>query len=293
MRILLTGKNGQVGWELQRALRPLGNVIALSRDELDLASADAIRKSMRDVRPDVVVNAAAYTSVDRAETEADLAMAVNGTAPGIIAEEALRLGAFLVHYSTDYVFDGSKNGPYQEDDVPNPLNVYGRSKLEGEKAIRATGVPHYIFRTSWIYSARGSNFVNTILRLAGEKSELKIVNDQIGAPTWARTIAIITAQALKTKPFTYSGLYHLTAAGAVSWFGFAKAILAEARAMRTEINVPKLIPITTSEYPLPAQRPANSRLDTKRLTMVFGIKPEPWQNMLERCMQDKFVLDDA
>jgi dTDP-4-dehydrorhamnose reductase len=286
MRILLTGKNGQVGWELQRSLPPLGNVIALSRDELDLASADAIRKTMRDIKPDIIVNAAAYTSVDRAETEADLAMAVNGTAPGIIAEEALRLGAFLVHYSTDYVFDGTKNGPYQEDDVPNPLNVYGRSKLEGEKAIRATNVPHYIFRTSWIYSAHGSNFVNTILRLAGKKSELKIVDDQIGAPTWARTIAIITAQALKTKPCTYSGLYHLTAAGAVSWFGFAKAILAEAKTMHPEMGVPQLIPITTSEYPLPAKRPSNSQLDNKLLFTTLGLTSPNWATTLPRCVRE-------
>lgn len=287
MRILLTGKNGQVGAELQRALPVLGEVIALGRQELDLASPDAIRRAVRDTKPDVIVNAAAYTAVDRAESEPELAAAVNGTAPGILAEEAQRIGAFLVHYSTDYVFDGTKDTPYTEDDTPNPLNAYGRSKLAGENAIRASGVSHYIFRTSWVYAAHGHNFLNTILRLARERRELKIVDDQTGAPTWARTIADITTQALKLEPRAGNGLYHLTAAGAVSWFGFARAILAETKTRHPEIVVPQLIPITTGEYPQPARRPANSRLNTTRLTEVFGIRPDTWQATLARCMQEK------
>lgn len=287
MRILLTGKNGQVGRELRRALPALGEVIAMGRQELDLASPDAIRRTVRDTKPDIIVNAAAYTAVDRAESEPELAAAVNGTAPGILAEEAQRIGAFLVHYSTDYVFDGTKDTPYTEDDTPNPLNAYGRSKLAGENAIRASGVSHYIFRTSWVYAAHGHNFLNTILRLARERSELKIVDDQTGAPTWARTIADITTQALKSEPRAGNGLYHLTAAGAVSWFGFARAILAEAKTRHPEIIVPQLIPITTGEYPQPARRPVNSRLNTTRLTEVFGIRPDTWQATLARCMQEK------
>jgi dTDP-4-dehydrorhamnose reductase len=205
MRILLTGKNGQVGAELQRALPVLGEVIALGRQDLDLASPDVLRRTVRDTKPDVIVNAAAYTAVDRAESEPELAAAVNGNAPGILAEEAQRSGAFLVHYSTDYVFDGTKDTPYTEDDTPNPLNAYGRSKLAGENAIRASGVSHYIFRTSWVYAAHGHNFLNTILRLARERRELKIVDDQTGAPTWARTIADITTQALESEPRAGNG----------------------------------------------------------------------------------------
>lgn len=286
MRILLTGKNGQVGRELQRTLSALGTIVALGREELDLTATGAIRRTMRDVRPDIVVNAAAYTAVDRAEQEPDIALAINGTAPGLIAEEARRLGAFVVHYSTDYVFDGTKRTPYRETDTPNPLNVYGRSKLAGENAIRASGAAHFIFRTSWVYAAHGQNFVHTILRLACERDELKIVDDQIGAPTWARTIAETTATALTAKHRDHSGLYHLTAAGAVTWFGFARAILAEAKTLRPDLHVPELIPITTSEYPRPAPRPANSRLDNARLQTAFGLVAPDWTISLAHCMRE-------
>ena len=195
-KILLTGKNGQVGWELERSLQPLGQVIAFDRSGLDLASPDSIRAVIREVKPELIVNPAAYTAVDKAESEPDLAMAVNGVAPGIIAEEAKRLGAALIHYSTDYVFDGTKAEPYTEDDVPKPINVYGKTKLAGEQAVQAIGVPHLIFRTSWVYGMRGKNFLLTILRMAKEKDELRIVDDQFGAPTWSRMIAETTAQVL-------------------------------------------------------------------------------------------------
>ena len=290
MRMLLTGRNGQVGWELQRALAPLGEVIAPGRSELDLAVADSITRVVRAARPDIIVNAAAYTAVDRAESEPEVALRVNGVAPGILAEEATRVGAFLVHYSTDYVFDGTKPRAYLEDDVPAPINEYGRTKLAGEEAIRASAGAYYIFRTSWVYAARGSNFLRTILRLARERSELKIVDDQIGAPTWARTIAQLTAQALGSGSVAWlrerSGLYHLTAAGAVSWFGFARAILDAARSAFPAMNAPGLVPIPSSGYPLPARRPANSILDCSRLAAVFGLKPPPWRVALGQCMEE-------
>lgn len=288
-RILLTGSKGQVGRALQQTLAQLGQVTALDRHALDLADRDAICKTVRECRPELIINAAAYTAVDRAETEADLAMAVNGIAPGVLAEEAKRLGAQLVHYSTDYVFDGSKPTPYTEADIPNPLNVYGKTKLAGEQAIRATGVAHHILRTSWVYAAEGANFLNTMLRLAKERPELRIVDDQTGAPTWARAIAELTTQILSAGlrgEDPRHGLYHLTATGAVTWFGFAQAILAEVQKTPGRA-VPRLIPITTAEYPLPARRPANSRLDTSRLTETFGIRPAPWQEMLAQCLNEK------
>lgn len=292
VRILLTGSNGQVGRELRRALSPLGAVTALDRAGLDLADPDAIRNTVREHRPNLIVNAAAYTAVDRAESEPELAMAVNGIAPGILAEEARRLGAVLVHYSTDYVFDGTKTTAYTETDAPNPLNVYGRTKLAGERAIQVTGASHYILRTSWVYAAEGTNFLNTILRLARVRPELRIVDDQTGAPTWARAIADMTAQLLATSLNSANpqfGLYHLAASGAVTWFGFTQAILAEAEKV-LDISVPRLIPVSTTEYPLPARRPANSQLDTLWLTKTFGIVPEPWQKMLERCLQENPLL---
>jgi dTDP-4-dehydrorhamnose reductase len=287
MKILLIGKTGQVGWELRRALAPLGAVIAPDRHGLDLAAADSIRAAIREAKPDVIVNAAAYTAVDKAESEADLAMRVNGAAPGIMAEEAKRIGALLVHYSTDYVFDGTKDGAYVEDDRPNPLNSYGRSKLAGEEAIRAAGCPHLVFRTSWVYAARGSNFVLTMLRLARERAELRIVDDQVGAPTWARSIAEGTAQALSHKDVRErSGLYHLTASGAVTWFGFAKAIFDEASVRLPGFKAPALVPVPASQYPLPAPRPANSRLSTARFSSAFGITPPGWEDMLRKCLAD-------
>jgi dTDP-4-dehydrorhamnose reductase len=289
LRILLTGSNGQVGRALQQTLPPLGKVVALDRSALDLANRDAIRNAVRECRPQLIINAAAYTAVDRAETEPDLAMAVNGIAPGVLAEEAHRINAVLLHYSTDYVFDGTKTTPYLETDKPSPLNVYGKTKLAGEDAIRATGAAHYILRTSWVYAAEGANFLNTILRLANERPELRIVNDQTGAPTWAGAIADLTAQLLATGQRGENpsyGLYNLTASGAVTWFGFAQAILAEAQ-KTADRAMPRLTPITTAEYPLPARRPANSRLDTTRLNETFGIRPAPWQDMMAQCMRQK------
>lgn len=289
-RILLTGSNGQVGRELQQALKPLGKVLALDRSMLDLANPDAIRKTVRDFQPDLIVNAAAYTAVDRAESAPELAMAVNGIAPGVLAEEAKRSNAVLVHYSTDYVFDGSKTTAYIETDVTHPLNVYGATKLAGEQAIQATGAAHYILRTSWVYAAEGANFLNTMLRLGRERPELRIVDDQIGAPTWARAIAQMTAQMLSRQQNMAAdsryGVYHMTATGAVSWFGFAQAIFAAAE-QTMGIPAPRLIPITTAEYPLPARRPANSRLDTGLFAGTFGIQPASWQEMLTQCMRDK------
>lgn len=288
-RILLTGGNGQVGRALRQLLPQSEMLVAPDRDALNLANPDNIRSTVRDCRPTLIINAAAYTAVDRAENEADLAMAVNGVAPGILAEEAKQLNATLVHYSTDYVFDGSKSGAYTESDIPNPLSVYGKTKLAGEQAVRAVGAAHYILRTSWVYAAEGANFVNTILRLARERPELRIVDDQTGAPTWARAIAVMTLQMLnagRDNANPQHGLYHLTASGAVTWCGFARAILDEAQKISGAVP-PKLTPITTADYPLPARRPANSRLDTTRLTSTFGITPAPWQTMLAECMQEK------
>ncbi len=291
LRILVPGKTGQVGWELQTTLAPLGTVIALDRNGMDLASPDSIRRAIREHRPQIIVNAAGYTFVDKAESEPELAMQVNGVAPGIMAEEAKRLGAVLVHYSTDYVFDGKQDRPYVEADAPHPLSVYGESKLAGERAIDAVGGAYLTLRTSWVYASRGHNFLRTILRLARERTELKIVNDQVGAPTWARTIAEITAKVVAAdggkldRLREKTGLYHLTASGATSWCGFAEAILAKAKGMLGKA-IPKVIPIPTSEYVTPARRPANSRLDNSRLIQSFGLTPPHWEAMLTACMQD-------
>lgn len=293
MRILLTGRSGQVGWELRRALAPLGDVIAPGRGELDLTSADSIARAVRAAQPEVIVNAAAYTAVDRAESEPELAMLVNGIAPGVLAEEARRSGALMVHYSTDYVFDGAQDRAYTEDDAPAPVNAYGRSKLAGEQAVRAIDGAYCIFRTSWVYAARGNNFVLTILRLARERAELRIVADQVGAPTWARAIADMTAQVLAGgaagRARERSGLYHFTAAGAVSWYGFAQTILETARFAFPAMNTPQLVPIPSSEYPLPASRPRNSRLDSSRLAAAFGIVPRSWESMLRQCLHEMAV----
>lgn len=288
MKILLTGKNGQVGWELQRTLATLGEVVATDSREMDLADPDAIRKAIREIEPGLIVNAAAYTAVDRAEAEAELAMAINGTAPGIMAEEAKKLNAAIVHYSTDYVFDGTKPSPYLEEDVPSPLNVYGQTKLAGERAVQAAGAPHLILRTSWVYGARGKNFLLTMQRLAKERDELKIVADQTGAPTWSRLIAEATAQVLAQcfapihhSPFTIdetTGIYHLTNAGRTSWFGFAQAILESAPV--------RLAPIATEDYPLPARRPPNSLLSNDKLRETFGIALPAWDEALRLCLAE-------
>ena len=288
--ILVIGKNGQVGSALPAPLRPLGSITSLGRADLELTNADAIRSVIRAIKPGIIINAAAYTAVDRAESESELAQLINGTAPGIMAEEARRLGSLLVHYSTDYVFDGKKDGAYVETDITNPLSVYGRTKLAGEQAIQASGAAHYILRTSWVYSAGGSNFLNTMLRLGRERPELRIVNDQTGAPTCAQAIAMMTADILRfagNNPGNPGyGVYHLTATGAVTWFGFAQAIFAGAQ-QHLGIAPPRLTPITTADYPLPAQRPSNSRMNTGKLGTVFGIRPALWQDMLDHCLRAK------
>jgi len=281
VRILLTGKSGQVGYELQRALASLGDIIAPDRAELDLAQPPTIERALQAHRPDIIVNAAAYTAVDRAEAERDLAVTVNAAAPVVIAREAARLGALLVHYSTDYVFDGEKKAPYIEDDAPNPISVYGASKLEGEKAIRASGCRHLIFRTSWVYAARGKNFLLTVLRLAGERPELRIVDDQFGAPTTARMLARAT-EAVLARPWDdrASGTYHMTAAGRTTWCGFAREIVA-AKGLATPV-----VPIRTEEYPLPARRPRNSMLDNTKLHRTFGVRLPNWQEGLSQTLAE-------
>jgi dTDP-4-dehydrorhamnose reductase len=275
LRILLTGRNGQVGWEVQKALAPLGELTALGRAELDLSDAGRLREAVREANPDVIVNAAAYTAVDKAESEREAAFAVNATAPGILAEEAKRNGALLVHYSTDYVFDGAKPVPYVEEDEPNPINVYGASKLAGERAIAGSGCRYLILRTSWVYGPRGSNFLLTILRVARERPELPVVDDQIGAPTSSRAIARATAQVL--RPGAH-GTYHLSAAGQVSWCGFARAILARAGVATA------VVPIRSADYPAAARRPRNSRLDCSRLRETFGVALAPWEAGLAEVM---------
>jgi dTDP-4-dehydrorhamnose reductase len=295
MKILLLGKNGQVGWELQRALAPLGEVVALDRRGHgtlcgDLAQLDGLSTTVRAVRPDVIVNAAAHTAVDRAESEPALATLLNATAPGVLAREAATLGAWLVHYSTDYVFDGRGHEPRREDAPTGPLSVYGRSKLEGEQLIAQSGCKHLIFRTSWVYAARGGNFAKTMLRLAGERDRLTVVNDQVGAPTGAELIADVTAQAVRTardRP-ELSGLYHLAAAGETSWFDYACHVIEWARSRGHAIRVaPQAIePVPTTAFPTPAQRPLNSRLDTTRLREAFGLRLPPWQHGVERMLTE-------
>lgn len=289
MRLLLTGANGQVGWALQRALAPLGELLALDRGQLDLADPDGLRQRVRAIAPNVIVNAAAYTAVDRAESEPEAARAINAIAPGVLAEEASRLDAILVHYSTDYVFDGTKPGPYVETDPTNPLSVYGRTKLDGERAIGASGCRHLTLRTSWVYGARGQNFLLTMLRLARERRSLRVVDDQVGAPTWSREIAQATAALLARPELARpgaDGLYHLTAGGATSWCGFARAIFASPEMARLGVTPPSVEAIPSSEYPLPARRPANSRLDCTRLERRAGIRLAAWDAALERCLAE-------
>ncbi len=286
--ILLTGKNGQVGWELQRTLMPLGKVVALDVADMDLADPAAIREAVRSIRPQIIVNPAAYTAVDKAESEPGLAQAINAEAPGVFAEEAKALGAWMVHYSTDYIFDGEKTGAYLETDTPNPQNVYGRTKLAGEEAVRTAGGKHLILRTSWVYGSRGHNFMLTMLRLARERKELRVVDDQIGAPTWCRSLAEITAQILAQlhtpgrDDGQVSGTYQLTSSGKVSWHGFARAIL-DRSAMET---LPNLVAIPSHEYPTPAIRPKNSVLSNEKLNRTFGLTTGDWQANLDLCMQE-------
>ena len=289
-RILLTGANGQVGWELQRTLSCLGEVIALDSKAMNLADAAAVRQKLREIAPAIIVNPAAYTAVDKAESEPERAHAVNAVAPGVFAEEADKLGALLVHYSTDYVFNGSGTTPWREADACDPINVYGATKLAGERAIQVTGCRHLIFRTSWVYGARGSNFLLTMRRLMRERAELKIVADQIGAPTWCRDLAEATALVLGQlgSPLSRSGVsepwgvYNMTNSDETSWHGFAEAIqrldgFGETRAAR-------LLPILSSDYPTPARRPLNSRLDNDKLARTFGIRLQDWRVALALCM---------
>jgi dTDP-4-dehydrorhamnose reductase len=302
VKILLFGANGQVGWELQRSLAPLGQIKACDRREADFINLDRLREIIREYSPDVIVNAAAYTAVDKAEDDLDIAYCINAEAVGLLGGEAKRLNAWLIHYSTDYVFDGTKSGPYLENDQPNPLSVYGKTKLKGEEAICESGCKYLIFRTSWVYSAHGSNFAKTILRLAKERDVLNVVADQIGAPTSAELIADITALALYriigatnsihpqgSNPLFSEqaiGIYHLTPTGETSWFGFAKYLLKEAQkcGIDLRINPENVHPITTADYPVPAKRPANSRLNTNKLTEVFGVSLPQWQSSIDRLV---------
>lgn len=280
MRILLTGRHGQVGWELERALAPLGEVSATDRATLDLADADAIRRVVREAKPEIIVNAAAYTAVDKAESEPALAMQINGTAPGILAEEAKRLGALLVHYSTDYVFDGTKGAPYLEGDAPNPLNQYGRSKLAGERMIVASGTRHLILRSSWVYGLRGRNFLLAILARARSGAPLRVVDDQTGAPTWCREIAQATARVIAEQRAA-SGTYNLSAGGSTTWCGFARAILAQAG------SAAAIQAIATAEFPAAAARPHCSVLDGAKLARDFGVALPDWREGLARCMAER------
>jgi dTDP-4-dehydrorhamnose reductase len=295
MRILLTGKNGQVGFELQRSLAPLGELIALDRAHCDLAKPDVLRALMREARPDVIVNAAAYTAVDRAESETEQARAVNARAPGVLGEEAQRLGALVVHFSTDYVFDGSKNEPYTETDPPNPQSTYGASKWAGEKALQASGARHLIFRTGWVAGVHGGNFAKTMLRLATERDNLAVVADQFGAPTSAALLADVTAllvrdAAQQPDAFPY-GLYHLAASGSATWHAYACHVIDRARAAGWPVKVaPQAIrAIRSDEYQTPARRPANSRLDTGHLCTTFDLHMPHWtrgvDHMLEQILK--------
>ncbi|HEY1469863.1 MAG TPA: dTDP-4-dehydrorhamnose reductase [Candidatus Acidoferrum sp.] len=305
-KILLTGRTGQIGSELLRLLPEIGEVVAPDRQELDLLNPDSIRRAAREIRPEFIVNAAAFTAVDAAETQEPYAHAINASAPGMLAEEAKKIGAAVIHYSTDYVFDGSKRTPYDEADSAAPINVYGKTKLAGEEAVCAAGVPHLIFRTAWVYSTRGRSFLRTILRLATEKEELRVVRDQFGTPTWSRDIAEatvrilaqLTSQGSSVNSFSRdSGIYHLTAAGETTWFDFAHVILEEAahlspaiewfdKALRGRALITKqIIPITTSEYPTRASRPLYSVLSNSRLRQRFGIELPHWRTQVHLAFE--------
>lgn len=293
MKLLLFGKEGQVGWELQRSLLTVGDIIASEQHELDFENPDAVRGWVRRHEPDIIVNAAAYTAVDQAEAEPDKARRINADAVGVLAEEAERLKAWLVHYSTDYVFDGEKVGPYTEDDLPNPLSVYGRTKFEGEVRIRECHAEHLIFRTSWVFAARGKNFAKTMLRLAKERETLNVIADQHGAPTSAELLADVTALALhrvlqNRNRTDLPGTYHLVAGGETSWHDYAKYVVTVAQENGIALNAtPETIyPIKTEEYPLPAKRPRNSRLSTSKLTRAFGVHLPDWRIHVHRLVEE-------
>ena len=297
MKILLFGRSGQVGWELQRSLSVLGELVALGHDAAgnpdqlcgDFNDLAGLAETVRRVKPDVIVNAAAHTAVDKAETQPALARTLNALAPGVLASEAQKLGAWLVHYSTDYVFDGSGTQPWRETDATNPLSVYGQTKLEGEQQV-ATNARHLIFRTSWVYAARGGNFAKTMLRLAGEREALTVINDQMGAPTSAELLADVTAHALVAamRQPGLAGLYHCVAAGETSWHGYASYVLAEAQALGWPLKAgpAQVAPTATASYPTPAQRPLNSRLDTTRLQSSFGLVLPHWRVQVKRMLQE-------
>jgi dTDP-4-dehydrorhamnose reductase len=294
LKILLLGPDGQVGWELRRALAPLGNTLAASRAtggfSGDLANLDALRDTVRRFQPQVIVNAGAYTAVDAAETDLERATLINGQAPGALGEEAARLGATLVHYSTDYVFDGSGDAPWTEDDPVAPVNAYGRTKLEGEEQIRRSGCRHLIFRTSWVYAARGRNFLRTMLRLAGERDRLSVVDDQVGAPTGAELIADVSAHAIRMAAANpaLNGTWHLCAAGSTSWHGYASHLIEAARQLGATIRVDKaaVIPCRTADFPSPARRPHNSRLATAKLRRDFGLELPDWKSGVDRTLME-------
>jgi dTDP-4-dehydrorhamnose reductase len=287
-RILLIGKIGQVGWELRRTLAPMAELVCVDFPDIDLCSGDSIRKWVTESKPEIVVNAAAYTAVDKAESDEDRAMKINGLAPGILAEAARKCGALMVHYSTDYVFDGTKTEPYVETDAPNPLGAYGRTKLAGDEAVRAAGGAHLIFRLCWVYGARGQNFMLTMIRLARERDKLRVVSDQVGCPTWSRMIAETTALALKQTLAArdlgaFTGTYHLAASGSTSWHGFASAIISLMPAEGRKCSHVDTIP--TSAYPTPAKRPAYSVLDCSQLERTFGLKLPYWHESLKQVLE--------
>lgn len=293
MRILVTGVSGQVGHDLLRTLAPLGEVVGLDRAAMDLASPDSIRAAVRRVAPELIFNPAAYTAVDRAESEPDEAMRINGIAPGVFGEEAARLGAWLVHYSTDYVFDGSGTRPWREDDPTGPLGVYGRTKLAGEQAVAASGCRHLILRTSWVYSLRGRNFLTTMHRLACERDELRVVDDQVGAPTSSAALAAAgaaLARRLRADPPPEGGIFHMSCAGEVSWCGFARAIVGRLDAVSRALGAPapahrpRVTPIRTEDYPTPAARPRNSVLDNGRLARGLGLALPHWEAALDALL---------
>jgi len=298
LKILFFGKNGQVGWELQRSLAPLGELVALDRHSNpccgDLSNLAGLAQTVRAVRPTVIVNAGAYTAVDRAESEPELARTINALAPQVLAQEAAALGAWLIHYSTDYVFDGSGTTPWLEDDPTAPLNVYGATKLEGEQLITASGAHHLIFRTSWVYAARGGNFARTMLRLAQERDTLTVINDQFGAPTGADLIADVTAHAIRQvlnpgqTSATEPGIYHLVASGETTWFEYSKHVVAHAQKVHQAIKIKAndINPVPTSAFPTPAKRPGNSRLNTDKLRQTFGLTLPAWQAGVNRMLDE-------
>ena len=296
MKILLLGANGQVGWELRRSLAPLGEIRAYDRHTGNLQKLDDLSRLIRDFSPEAIVNAAAYTSVDKAESELDEAFLINSKAVEFLAKEAKLLNAWFIHYSTDYVFDGLKSGAYIETDTPNPQSVYGQTKYDGEESIKESKVKHLIFRTAWVYSKRGTNFIKTMIQLANKQDELKVVNDQIGAPTGAELIADVTALCLhqiaqnKNSAHNLSGTYHLTPTGETSWHGFAQFIIAEALGLGVKFRASfeNVQAISTSEYPLPAKRPSNSLLDTKKICNTFNVYMPPWQTHVERLFKELY-----